>query len=401
VTEDVRDRNLPGGSLLSAYLDRQLMMWSDRGGASGHIGDRWAAHCSSWLDQTLEQIWTLGNDESMIVTDILRLDDIDAVSREANQNQLENPDFLLFGRTESGREMATITAVDAKFAADRIKHSQVSAQIVDNLLSIPASGVTMSLVQEILDARGYTSFSIVDGAFLCPDSTLTDFLLTRRSRGKSGAARIPGIVRIAPDPGTMFSSVPASQLIGTLARQDRLPVTPRENLLSLLYYFRVASACVYLWQEQHQPLFTIKPPEPAEIGVVGADIAGRATSGKSAYRIMLDLVDEAETVQRARQAIANVASLPLRMVEIRALLQANGYENEKQALRILRRDLELEFRSQLFASVGEIQASDPRPLPEILDQMAAMARDLREHMRDYATHHVKRLSIPSTSSPKS
>ena len=400
MTEDVRDRNLPGGSLLSAYLDRQLMMWSDRGGASGHIGDRWAAHCSMWLDQALDRRWSLDADQSMIVTDILRLDEIDAVSREANHHHLENPDFLLFGFTEDSREKATITAVDAKFAADRIKHSQVSAQIVENLISIPTTGVTRSLVQETLDKRGYSDFTIVDGAFLCPDSTLTDFLLRRRSRGKTVTTETPGIVRIAPESATMFSSVPAGQLIGTLARQDMLPVTPRENLLSLLYYFRVASACVYLWQEQHQPLFTVHPQEPPEIGLVAADVAGRATSGKSAYRVMLELVDEAETVQRARQAITNVASLPLRMVEIRALLQANGLENESQVLRTLRRDLELEFRQRLFAQVGEIPANDPRPLPDILDQMAASSRELREHMRDFALNRVQTLNVPSTAHPK-
>jgi hypothetical protein len=399
VTEDVRDRNLPGGSLLAAYLDRQLMMWSDRGGASGYIGDRWAAHCSRWLDQAINRKWDLTNSQSMVVTDILRLDDIEAVSREANHNQLENPDFLLFGRSDDSQTRATIAAVDAKFAADRIKYSQVSAQIVENLISIPETGVTRSLVQTILDERGCSDFQIVDGSFLCPDSTLTDFLLRRRSRGKS-ATGTQGIVRIDPDPSTMFTSVPASQLIPTLARQDRLPVTPRDNLLSLLYYFRVASACVYLWHEQHQPLFTIKPQEPAEIGLVGADVAGRATPGKSAYRIMLDLVDEAETVQRARQAISNVASLPLRMVEIRALLQANGHENGTQALRVLRRDLELEFRQQLFAQIGEIPANDPRPLPEILDQMATSSRALRDHMREYAAHQVQHQDFPSPSNPK-
>jgi hypothetical protein len=399
VTEDVRDSNLPGGSLLSAYLDRQLMMWSDRGGASGHIGDRWAAHCSTWLDQVQDRRWSLDNERSMVVTDILRLDEIDAVSREANHHQLENPDFLLFGYVGERRETGIITAVDAKFAADRIKHSQVSAQIVDNLIAIPTAGVTRALVQKTLDDRGYVEFNTVDGAFLCPDSTLTDFLLTRRSRGKTGANQPPGIVRISPEPETMFASVPASQLIGTLARQDRLPVTPRENLLSLLYYFRVASACVYLWQEQHQPLFTIKPQDPPEIGLVAADVARRTTSGQSAYRIMLELVDEAETVQRARQAITNVASLPLRMVEIRALLQAAGHENGSQALRIVRRDLELEFRQRLFARVGEIPANDPRPLPDILDQMATSSRELREHMREFALDRVQNLSIPSTSDP--
>lgn len=398
MTQDVRDKQLPGGSLLSAYLDRQLMIWSDRGGASRHIGDRWAAHCSDWLDSALGKPWPLARGENVTITHLVRLDDVDAVSREANLNQLENPDFLLFGVREGHADTAIILAVDAKFAADRIKASQVSAEIVQNLIEIPATGVTRGLVEEVLSSNGYAAQSIEDGSFLCPDSVLTEFLLRRRSRSQRELNGDASIVRIPPDPAAMFDGLPASHLIGMLARQDRLPVTPRENLLSALYYFRVACACIYLWQEQQLPLFTIHAAPQVEIGMVSADIARRAAPGKSAYSIMFELVDEAETVQRARQAVGNVASLPLRMGEIRSLLQSVGREGEKQALRMLRKDLELEFRKQLFERIGEIPAGDPRPIGDILDEVATASRELREHMREFAVNRAQNLDIPSPSS---
>lgn len=394
MTEDVKSPRLPGGSLLSAYLDRQLMMWSDRGGASRHIGDGWAAHCSGWLTQAQDAEWPVPNGQPFNVSDILRLDDIPAVSREANQYHLENPDFLIIGSRPDEPSTALVEAVDAKFAADRIKPSQVSAQIVENLLTIPSEGVTRQLVKDTLDARGYGSHVISDGSFMCPNSALTEFLLKRASRQRDNPAASAEIIRIEPEPSGMFDGVPAARLIGQLARQDGLPVSPRDNLLSTIYYLRVACACVYLHGEQHAPLFTLEDAEAPEVGVVGAELTRRAESGHSAYQLMLDLVDEAEVVRDARQSLANVASLPLRMSEIRALLQRAGLDEEsgKVALRTVRRDLELEFRRRLYADIGEISADDPRALPEILDEVAHAARQLRADMHGYATHLLAEVS---------
>ena len=398
MTEDVKSLRLPGGSLLSAYLDRQLMMWSDRGGASRHIGDQWAAHCSRWLSGAVDADWPVPHGQPFIISDILRLDDIPGVSREANQYHLENPDFLIVGSRPDEPTTALVEAVDAKFAADRIKPSQVSAQVVENLLTIPREGMTRLLLQNTLDARGFDRYVISDGSFMCPDSALTEFLLKRASRQRANPSSSAEIIRIEPSPGVMFDGVTAGKLIGQLARQDRLPVSPRENLLSTIYYFRVASACVYLYTEQHAPLFTVNDTESPEIGLVSAELTLRAMPEYSAYRLMLDLVDEAEVVREARQSLANVASLPLRMTEIRGLLQNAGLDEEsgKIALRNVRRDLELEFRRRLFEDVGEIGADDPRALSDILDEVARAARELRADIHRYATYLVAGWSVPQS-----
>ena len=190
----------------------------------------------------------------------------------------------------------------------------------------------------------------------------------------------------------MFADLPPARLISILARQDRLPVSPRENLLSALYYFRVASACLFLWQEQHLPLFSVETSAQPEIGLVSADVTLRATTGESSYRLMMDMVDEAEAVQRARQSVANVATLPLRMAEIRSMVQHSARDNEKVLLRTLRKDLELEFRRKLYENIGEIPCDDPRPIGEILDQVAAASRELREYMREFAVNRLQELT---------
>jgi hypothetical protein len=50
-------------------------------------------------------------------------------------------------------------------------------------------------------------------------------------------------------------------------------------------------------------------------------------------------------------------------------------------MRWLRRELELEFRARLLDLTGEIEADDPRPLPQILDDVAQATRSLRAAAR--------------------
>ena len=54
-SENVKSPLLPGGNLIAASLDRQLMVWSDRGGASRHIGDRWALRTAVALREGQER----------------------------------------------------------------------------------------------------------------------------------------------------------------------------------------------------------------------------------------------------------------------------------------------------------------------------------------------------------
>jgi hypothetical protein len=375
--ENVNSPLLPGGNLISASLDRQVMIWSDRGGASRHIGDRWANRCSSALDDVIGTRWPVPLAEPFEVVDVIRLDDVPEVSREANRHHLENPDFLLIGSRQSSPR-PYLQAADAKFAADRIKPSQVSAVIVQNLLDVE-DGVTRALVDETLSAHGLGEPEIVRGVFIAPQSELTDYLLRRVTTGKRASVDAREVVTIPPQPGAMFVGLPESRIIGGLARIDALPVTPRDNLISAIYYFRLACACFYLWNEGNRPLLGGSAAEH-EPGIIAAEVATRSTAATSAYGLVDAWAIDVQPQVQAREAISDVATLPIRMGDIRQRLERAG-ASEPRAVRQVRRDLDIAFRSRLAQVVGIIEADDPRSLTQILSDVAEASRSLARDMQ--------------------
>jgi hypothetical protein len=377
--ENVMSPLLPGGNLISASLDRQVMIWSDRGGASRHIGDRWAVRCSAALDESIGTIWPVPNDEPFNLIHVIRLDDVPEVSREANKHHLENPDFLLIGERPAS-ERPCLQAADAKFAADRIKPSQVSAEIVRNLLAVE-DGVARALVDSTIAELGLSEPEIVRGVFISPRSTLTDHLLRRVTTGRNASVDVHEVVTVPPEPGTMFAGLPQSRIIGGLARIDALPVTPRDNLVSAIYYFRLACACYYLWNEGNKPLLSAQNSSEPEPGLVAAELAARSTAASSAYGLVDAWAADVEPQVQARQAIADVASLPLRMGDIRQALERSRAGGEPRAVRRVRRDLEIAFRARLHEVAGEIDADDPRPLTQILADVAQASRSLAGEMQ--------------------
>jgi hypothetical protein len=381
VEENVHSPLLPGGSLIAASLDRQVMIWSDRGGASRHIGDRWAVRCAAALVEAEGRKWPVPGDEPFELLRVLRLDDVPEVSREANLHQLENPDFLLIGyRGGHAAREPVLQAADAKFAADRIKPSQVSVEIVSNLLGVE-NGVTRQLVDSAFADLGMTPPRTVRGVFVCPASILTDFLLRRVTQGRNAAVDPREVVTVPPATDELFAELPMARLLGPLARIDALPVSPRNNLISAIYYFRLACACFYLWSEGAKPLLANRAPAEPPPGVVAAEAVSRAVAASSAYSLVDGWAMDVEPTVHARAAVANVASLPIRSRDIRARVEAAGRGEEPGYMRWLRRELELEFRARLLDLTGEIEADDPRPLPQILDDVAQATRSLRAAAR--------------------
>ncbi|HBY46543.1 MAG TPA: hypothetical protein DEG70_09900, partial [Chloroflexi bacterium] len=70
----------------------------------------------------------------------------------------------------------------------------------------------------------------------------------------------------------------------------------------------------------------------------------------------------------------------VRIRELRSEIESAGLGEDNRALRIVRRDLDLAFRARLHDITGDILADDPRPLTQILDDVAHAARSLREEM---------------------
>lgn len=378
VPENVSSTRLPGGNLISASLDRQVMIWSDRGGASRHIGDRWAIRCAAALDEAVGSEWPVPHAEPYTLLEVIRLDDVPEVSREANLHHLENPDFILVG-TRSNNNRAVIQAVDAKFAADRIKPSQVSADVLFNLLSLPA-GATSALVTGEIARLGYVDPQIVRGVFVAPRSMLTDQLLRRVTTGRKATVDPLEVVTVPPEPATLFAGLAPSRLIGHLARIDALPVTPKTNVISAIYYFRLACACFFLWNEEHRPLLTNRLPEEPEPGLVAAEMSARIDGARSAFDLVAGWAADTQSAIQSREAITDVAVLPVRMRDIRIMLDRVGRSGENKVLRGIRRDLELAFRTRLHETVGEIPSGDPRSLGEILDDVAGASRSLAPEM---------------------
>jgi hypothetical protein len=188
------------------------------------------------------------------------------------------------------------------------------------------------------------------------------------------------VVTIPPAPDSLFAGIPQARLIGNLARIDALPVTPRTNVISAIYYFRLACACMFLWGEGHRPLMTNRQVEEPEIGIVAAELSARAETATSAYDLVAAWAADVQPAVQAREAIGDVAVLPVRMRDIRGMLERAGRSGENRVLRGIRRDLELTFRERLHESVGEIGSDDARSLGQILDDVARASRALAPEM---------------------
>src|SRR5262245_23708935 len=100
----VRSRLLPGGDLVAAVLNRQLMVLADRGGASGSVGRRWADVCAAAVAGLVGQASPVpgGGPAPFVIERVARLDDVPRIATVASRRGLQNPDFLFVG-THDGR----------------------------------------------------------------------------------------------------------------------------------------------------------------------------------------------------------------------------------------------------------------------------------------------------------
>ena len=176
--DNTRSPLLPGGDLVSALFDREVMGLADRGGASNLIGDRWAdiaaAHVATWIG-TERRLH--GDDQQPLhIVRVDRLDATPAVAAAASKRGLQNPDLLLIG--QRGNQQA-IQAADAKFSVETARSKQVSPEVVLGLLELrePVSGLL----------EGSVTGQVESGVFLCPDYPLTHLML--RTGGASCARR--------------------------------------------------------------------------------------------------------------------------------------------------------------------------------------------------------------------
>lgn len=393
VKGNVQSELLPGGSLISAILDRQLMMWSDRGGASRYFGDRWSEQCAAALDSWIGTERPLEGGDHFRLEAVIRLDSNPQIAIQAGRHKLVNPDFVLYGHRSDGR--LVVRAADAKFAVDTIKPAQVSAEALEALLAVEG-GLVRETIEEQLDSRLDSAVDVESGIFVSPISPLTDFLLPRVTAGPRARIHPDDVILIPVDPVAMFRGLPMTPLVGPLARLDHLPVSPRENILSAMCYFRVACACFWMWAEEHAPILSLEPAPDGEIALVGPEVERRSRAAASAFDLVSRWMEDIEEVTQARRAFYDAARMPVAMRELRAMVGAAGRSGERGLLRQIRAMLEQQYRRRLVEDIGEIPSRPSRPLPDILLDVARANKRLSPELKAQAIEIVaNQQSLPA------
>src|SRR5215217_7878537 len=243
--ENTRSSRLPGGDIVSALFDREVMGLADRGGASNLIGDRWAdiaaTHAATWIgsDRRLHA----DDQQPLRIVRVDRLDAIPAVAAAASKRGLQNPDLLLIGQRE---DQQAVQAADAKFSVETARSKQVSPAVVLGLMEL------QNHVPGILDGVS-DRVRIESGVFLCPDYPLTHLMLRRRHGIVRTTVRREEVVLVPAAADQFWDGVQGAELIAPLAATDNLPARPDENLMAGVYYFRLARAAVGFWLDATKP----------------------------------------------------------------------------------------------------------------------------------------------------
>lgn len=386
ISGNVLSDKIPGGSLIAALLDRNLMTWSDRGGASRQFGDRWSEQCTLALEASVGSEVPVPGGASFTLEAVVRLDENPRIAIQASRHKLVNPDFVLYGTDKAGWHV--LQSADAKFAVDTINSAQVSADALQALLDVEGGLVGEAIVAK-LGSDSFEPLRVARGVFLSPQSPLTDYFLPRVTTGPGATVDPSEVVLLPADPAAMFAGSPLSRLIGVLARIDHLPVSPRNHLLAAMYYFRLASACAWLWVEQHTPLLTLEPRVEPDPGQLLDETTRRARDAATGIALVERWHLDVEAQEQTRRAMRDITAMPVRMRELRELLEQRGKGDERALLKQVRAALERHYRRRLVETVGVIPARPDRPLPQVLDEVATASRQLYPELHALAVQLIE------------
>lgn len=374
VQGNVFSDKVPGGNLILGVLDRDLMTWSDRGKASKYFGDCWSELVTRQLNSQIGSSRQLHNGETFELNSVVRLDDDSRIAIQAGRHQLTNPDFVLFGRNADGSPV--LQAADSKFSVDTIKPAQVSAEALEALLDVE-NGLVRAALEQTVGDHAVSAASVERGVFLSPVGPLTDFFLPRLLSDPKANVDASHVELLQSNPAKLFGGLEEANLIGPLARIDRLPVSPRDHLLAAMYYLRVACACAWLWVEERTPLLSQDRQVEVDVAAVEGQITHRSTRSESAFGVATSWFDSVEEVTRNRKALTEVMSLPLRMSEIRKLVESAGLGDDRRLVRTVRAALDRSYRHRMLEEVGEVPAKPDQPLSAVLQRVAKVSRSLR------------------------
>jgi hypothetical protein len=343
---NVRSRVLPGGDLVAAVLNRQVMVLADRGGSSGSVGRRWADLSAGAVAGFVGRSSPVPGEHStpFVVERVARLDEVPQIASSASKRGLQNPDFLFIG-THGGRP--SIQAADAKFSVETARAKQVSPAVVEALFGL--GEIIRPLIGELPD-----EIEILPGVFLSPDYPLTDLML----RGRHGIVKAtvgPDEVILIPAPaGAFFASLEGASMMPVLAGVDALPIRIEASLLAGLYYFRLSRAAIGCWFDAVRPLLPLNDAIDVDEPEVRAEAEARVAAARSAFDLILAWDADVESVRAQRAAVEQVAGLPAMSKELRGWIEATCRQTgcEAPSANQVRRRLGAWFRAQLRERVG-------------------------------------------------
>jgi hypothetical protein len=385
---NIRSPKLPGGTLISAVLDRHLMAWSDRGGASRIFGEVWSEHCWTYLTNGARIFRTRSYDHANAI--VIRLDDNPKIAIQAGRNKLPNPDFIILHR-ENNHEF-TVRAVDAKFAVDRLRRTQISPESMKELIELPGSLAREAISQNTGSIK-IRKLDYQPGLFLGPSSLLNDYFYRQLTGGEHPEIPSDELHLLPVESLELFRSVDEFPLLELFKDIDELRPGNRESELVLdMYYLRLASAARWFESQIRLPLLTNEPEPEIAVDEIVAAAQGRIERGESAYGLIESWSQAAESAQQRHKLVQNAARLPVRMSEIRDLVVAETGKENKRIVRKVRGILDQDFLSRLIAQTGVIPASGPEKLTQVTDRVQESSRSLRRAMLEEMQHIVTRVA---------
>ena len=365
----IRSPLLPGGDIVSALFDREVMGLADRGGASNLIGDRWAdiaaTHATTWVGS--ERCLHADDQEPLRIIRVDRLDAMPAVAAAASRRGLQNPDLLLIGQLG---DRQAIQAADAKFSVETARSKQVSLEVVLGLLELRNS--VPGLLEGVSD-----QVQVESGVFLCPDYPLTHLMLRHRRGIVRTTVRSEEVVLVPAAAERFWDGVAGAEVISPLADIDNLPARPDESLMVGVYYFRLARAAVGFWLDATKPLLVHNDVVTVDIGAVRDETVRRSRTQASAINVIRRWDVDVQQVRNQRAAVDQVAALPISGRELREMTAkiAQSAGADPPSGNQVRRRLGSWYRGALRDRFGPIRPPVAE-LSSILRQLADAGRDL-------------------------
>lgn len=376
--------SVPGGSLLSAVLNRNVMNLADRGGASLIIGGRWADFAASYTDGLVGSDLDIPfSGGTHTVSRVARLDDDSRIARRASRHGLQNPDMIVFGNVDG---KATIQAIDAKFSIETAKSKQVSVQMLEGLRTLGAFfDQAVGGIQD--DAE------ILPGLFFSPESPITRHVL-KHGRGITRLTVDPTeIVLIPIAAAELFEAGDELPVMLRLHALDHHLASPLSNLLAGLYYFRLARIAVSAWTDMRRPLLAFDDKLDTDYDAIVSDLDARNRSGSSAWKLAIAWISDADRVNGQRDLIDRAAGLPVPSKELRGWIDQDAarMKIEAPSANQVRRRLGAWHRQQLRQELGPI--NPPRSdIDEILKSVATCSRQLVPQFRQRVSEIIIEIS---------